>query len=114
MCCSKRNETVLVEINDIFNDKIPITARENAFKTYQNYVDVFLQANNKEYLSYEQTVIELQDFTNSYKREFVKIGNEIILEQQDKIKGEDSNIKIGELRKELKYFLYMSTYYTTF
>ena len=75
---SKGNETDLVEINEIFKDKNPITARENAFKTYQNYVDVFLQANNKEYLSYEQTVIELQDFTNSYKREFVKIGNEII------------------------------------
>lgn len=77
---SKGNETDLVEINEIFKDKNPITARENAFKTYQNYVDVFLQANNKEYLSYEQTVIELQDFTNSYKREFVKIGNEIIAE----------------------------------
>ena len=32
----------------------------------------------------------------------IKIGNEIILEQQDKIKGEDSNNEIGELRKELK------------
>ena len=32
----------------------------------------------------------------------IKIVNEIILEQQDKIKGEDSNNEIGELRKELK------------
>lgn len=32
----------------------------------------------------------------------IKIGNEIILEKQDKIKGEDSNNEIGELRKELK------------
>jgi hypothetical protein len=75
---SKENETDLVEINEIFKDENPIIARENAFKTYQNYIDVFLQANNKEYISYEQTVIELQDFTNSYKREYWKIGNEII------------------------------------
>jgi hypothetical protein len=77
---SKGNETDLVEINEIFKDENPIVARENAFKTYQNYIDVFLQANNKQYISYEQTVIELQDFTNSYKREYWKIGNEIISE----------------------------------
>jgi hypothetical protein len=77
---SKGNETDLVEINEIFKNENPIIARENAFKTYQNYIDVFLQANNKQYISYEQTVIELQDFTNSYKREYWKIGNEIISE----------------------------------
>lgn len=75
---SKKNERNLIEINEIFEDKNPIIAREKAFKAYQNYIDVFLQGKEKEYISYEQTVIELQDFTNSYKREFVKIGNEII------------------------------------
>jgi len=34
----------------------------------------------------------------------IKIGNEIILEQQDKIKGEDSNNEISKLRKEIKNF----------
>ena len=34
----------------------------------------------------------------------IKIGNEIILEQQDKIKGEDSNNEISKLRKEMKNF----------
>jgi hypothetical protein len=77
---SKKNETNLIEINEIFEDENPIIAREKAFNTYQNYIDVFLQGKEKEYISYEQTVIELEDFTSSYKREFVKIGNEIITE----------------------------------
>jgi hypothetical protein len=77
---SKKNETNLIEINEIFEDDNPIIAREKVFNAYQNYIDVFLQGKEKEYISYEQTVIELQDFTNSYKREFVKIGNEIIAE----------------------------------
>ena len=34
----------------------------------------------------------------------IKIGNEIILEQQDKIKGEDSKYEISKLRKEIKNF----------
>ena len=75
---SKGNETDLIEVNEIFKDDNPIIAREKVFNAYQNYIDVFLQGKEKEYISYEQTVIELQDFTNSYKREFVKIGNEII------------------------------------
>jgi hypothetical protein len=77
---SKKNETNPIEINEIFEDDNPIIAREKVFNAYQNYIDVFLQGKEKEYISYEQTVIELQDFTNSYKREFVKIGNEIIAE----------------------------------
>ena len=75
---SKGNETDLIEVNEIFEDENPIIAREKAFNVYQNYIDVFLQGKEKEYISYEQTVIELQDFTNSYRREFVKIGNKII------------------------------------
>ena len=75
---SKNNETNFIEINEIFVDESPIVAREKAFNTYQNYIDVFLQAKEKEYISHEQTVIELKDFTSSYKREFLKFGNEII------------------------------------
>ena len=75
---SKGNETDLIEVNEIFEDDNPIIAREKVFNAYQNYIDVFLQGKEKEYISYEQTVIELQDFTNSYRREFVKIGNKII------------------------------------
>lgn len=75
---SKKNETNLIEINEIFEDENPIVAREKAFNTYQNYIDVFLQSKGKEYISHEQTVIELKDFTSSYKREFLKFGNEII------------------------------------
>lgn len=71
---SKKNETNLIEINEIFEDENPIIAREKAFNAYQNYIDVFLQAKEKEYISYEQTVIELKDFTSSYKREFLKFG----------------------------------------
>ena len=75
---SKKNETNLIEINELFEDENPIVAREKVFNAYQSYIDVFLQGKDKEYISYEQTVIELQDFTSSYKREFLKIGNEII------------------------------------
>lgn len=74
----KKEETNLIEINEIFVHENPIVARENAFNAYQNYIDVFLQAKEKEYISHEQTVIELKDFTSSYKREFLKFGNEII------------------------------------
>lgn len=77
---SKGNEKDLIEIDEIFEDENPIIAREKAFNAYQNYIDVFLQGKEKEYISYEQTVIELKDFSSSYKREFVKIGNEIIAE----------------------------------
>lgn len=75
---SRGKETNFIEIDKTFKDENPIIAREQAFNTYQNYIDVFLQSKEKEYISYEQTVIEIQDFTSSYKREFVKIGNEII------------------------------------
>jgi hypothetical protein len=76
----KGNETDLIEVNKVFKDKNPIVAREQAFEFFQNYIDVFLESKGLKYESHLQAKRELQDFFNSYKKEYLKVGNNIIPE----------------------------------
>ena len=75
---SKGNENNLVEVSEVFKDDNPIVAREKAFRVYQNYIDVFLESKGKSYVSHEETEIVLKDFVNSYRREFVSVGGQVI------------------------------------
>jgi hypothetical protein len=76
----QNDQTNLIEVDEIFKDDNPILAREQAFNFYQNFIDVFLESRGEVYTSHEEAVIVLQDFMNSYKREYFKIGNEKVLE----------------------------------
>lgn len=68
---NKDKNSKLVEINEAFMDDHPIVARDKAFRTYQNYVDVLLESKNANYLSHQQAESVLQPFLDSGKREFV-------------------------------------------
>ena len=68
---TQENLTDLIEINEVFQDKNPIVAREKVFSKYQSYVDIFLESQGLEYESYEQAEKNLSDFIDSYKLEFV-------------------------------------------
>ena len=58
----KGNEIDFLEFEDKFENETPILARENAFKHYQNYIDVLLQGKGKTYISDRQTREELNSF----------------------------------------------------
>ena len=75
---SKGSENNLVEVSEVFKDDNPIVAREKAFRVYQNYIDVFLDSKGKSYVSHEETEKVLKDFVSSYRRDFVKIGEQAI------------------------------------
>ena len=51
---STSNELQFSEINKKFDNANPIIAREEAFRFYQNWIDILLQYKGKEYLSDEQ------------------------------------------------------------
>ena len=75
---SKGDDTNLIEVNEIFKDENPITARKNAFKYYQNYIDVFLDSKGLQYISHEETERVLQDFFNSHEKKYFKLGDDIV------------------------------------
>lgn len=66
------------EITEEFAHKSPIIARNNAFNRYQSYLDVFLEAKNSSYLSYEHASSVLRNFVfpSSKKSNYDRIGNE--------------------------------------
>lgn len=74
----KNDETNLIQVHEVFKDDNPIAAREKAFSFYQNYIDVFLESMGEVYTTHEVAVRVLQDFVNSYKVKFFKIGDTII------------------------------------
>lgn len=76
----QNDQTNLIEVDEIFKDDNPIIAREKAFRCYQNYIDVFLESRGEVYTTHEEAVIALQDFVNSYKPGYFKIGNTNVLE----------------------------------
>ena len=76
----QNDQTNLIEVDEIFKDDSPIIAREKAFNFFQNYIDVFLESRGEVYTTHEAAVIVLQDFVNSYKREYFKIGNIKVME----------------------------------
>ena len=75
---TKNSDENLIEVNEIFRHDNPIVARQNAFRFYQNYIDVFLQSKGAKYVSYEETVRLLRDFVKSDKKQYFKLGGEII------------------------------------
>ena len=101
------------EASDCENQVLGILKKHN---NYFNIPEKFL--NNLDTISAYLSTCDIKNFHSEIKKnnelknmeeniqekeeKDIKIGNEIILEQQDKIKGEDSNNEIGELRKELK------------
>ena len=79
---SKADENNPIKIFEVFKDDNPIIAREKAFRFYQNYIDVFLESKGRTYVSYEESVIALQDFVNSYQRKFATIGGHVLDEME--------------------------------
>lgn len=76
---SKGNIDNPIELYEEFKEDNPIVARQNVFKFYQNYIDVFLDSKEKKYISHEQAEEDLQDFFNSFQEkysEFRKIDSD--------------------------------------
>jgi hypothetical protein len=53
-----------IKVNEKFENESPIESREQAFKFYQNHIDVLLQGINKKYVSDIQTRTDLMSFIN--------------------------------------------------
>ena len=66
---------VFKESEEIFEDEIPIIARENAIRYYQSYVDVLLEDKGKKFLSYRQAKKELSSFIKPENPIKVKLGD---------------------------------------
>ena len=62
---SKGQEVNPIEIDETFEDKNPIVAREKAFNHYQSYLDVLLQCKGAAYVSHIKAEADLQDFVKS-------------------------------------------------
>lgn len=61
----KGNEIDFLEFEDKFENENPILAREDAFRHYQNYIDVLLQGKGKTYISDRQAREELNSFIDT-------------------------------------------------
>lgn len=75
---SKENESDLIEVNEVFKDEDPIISREKAFKHFHSYIEVFLDSKGKQYVSHDETVKDLQDFVNSYKKKHFQLSGNLI------------------------------------
>jgi hypothetical protein len=103
------------EASDCENQVLGILKKHN---NYFNIPEKYL--NNLDTISAYLSTCDIKNFHSEIKKnnelknmeeniqkkeeKDIKIGNEIILEQQDKIKGEDSKYEISKLRKEIKNF----------
>ena len=114
----------MLYVEDIFSEEEASDCENQVLgilKNHNNYFNIpekFL--NNLDTISAYLSTCDIKNFHSEIKKnnelknmeeniqekeeKDIKIGNEIILEQQDKIKGEDSNNEICELRKEIKNF----------
>jgi hypothetical protein len=63
-------------IERVFKDQDILKAREECFKAFHSYIEVFLLGIEKEYLNYEQAVLDLQDYFVSYRERKLKIIND--------------------------------------
>lgn len=70
----KNGEIDFVEDEKEFRNENPIEARDAAFGYYQNYIDVFLQANGKVYESHKQAEEELYHFWECGTKTKIKIN----------------------------------------
>lgn len=69
------DEIKFLEVEEIFENEMPIIAREAAFNFYQNYIDVLLQSKGKKYFSDSQAREELKTFIQTGTSTRVKFGD---------------------------------------
>ena len=99
--CEKQILGILKKHNNYFN--IP----EKFLNNLDNISAYLSTCDTKNFHSEIKKNNDLKDVEENMQKKVEKdinIGNEIILEQHDKIKGEDANNEISELRKEMKNF----------
>jgi hypothetical protein len=68
------NEIEFLQFEDKFENEDPIVARNLAFKHYQNYIDVLLEAKQKKYYSDKQVREELKSFIDPGTKTKSRIG----------------------------------------
>jgi hypothetical protein len=71
---SGSGEIEFLQFEDKFEEENPIVARNIAFKHYQNYVDVLLQAKQKKYYSDKQAREELKSFIDPGTKTKIQFG----------------------------------------
>lgn len=64
-----------LEFEEKFENENPIVARKEAFRYYQNYIDVFLQSKGREYVSHTQTKKDLNSFVDPGKKKAILMGD---------------------------------------
>jgi hypothetical protein len=67
-------EIEFLQFEDKFENENPIIARNLAFKHYQNYIDVLLEAKQKKYYSDSQARIDLYSFIDPGTKTKIQIG----------------------------------------
>lgn len=67
-------EIEFLQFEDKFENENPITARNLAFKHYQNYIDVLLEAKQKNYHSDKQVREDLKSFIDPGTKTKIQIG----------------------------------------
>lgn len=72
------DEIKFLEFEEIFENEIPVLAREAAFNFYQNYIDVLLEGKGKKYFSDKQAREELKTFITTGAKTKFKFGDEEI------------------------------------
>lgn len=72
----KNGEINFIEVNEKFENSNPIIAREEAFRYYQNYIDVLLEGKGKKYYNDNQARKELTSFIDPGTTSKFKIGEE--------------------------------------
>lgn len=74
----KDGEIDFLEFNEKFESSNPILAREEAFRFYQNYIDVLLEGKNKKYYNDRDARENLNSFIDSGTSTKIKIGDELV------------------------------------
>jgi len=67
-------EIEFLQFEDKFENENPIVARDLAFKHYQNYIDVLLEAKHKKYISDKQAREELISFIDPGTKTKIQLG----------------------------------------
>lgn len=67
-------EIEFLQFEDKFENENPIVARNLAFKHYQNYIDVLLEAKQKKYYSDKQVREELKSFIDPGTKTKIQLG----------------------------------------
>ena len=74
----KDGEINFLEFNEKFESSNPILAREEAFRFYQNYIDVLLEGKNKKYYNDRDARDNLSSFIDPGTSTKIKVGDELV------------------------------------